>query len=82
MVTPMTAKSVKYYFRHVRDFHLLGYYVKGIICSSCFFVILPVTPHGFSDWHVEVPASPRNQKIGSPGGLPQFSDLPGALRPG
>ena len=30
----------------------------------------------------EVPARPRNQKIGSPGGFPQFSDLPGALRPG
>jgi hypothetical protein len=45
-------------------------------------MILPVTPPGLFDWHIEVPARPRNQKIGSPGGLPQFSDLPGALRPG
>jgi hypothetical protein len=29
-------------------------------------MILPVTPRGLSDWHIEVPASPRNQKIGSP----------------
>jgi hypothetical protein len=28
-------------------------------------MILPVTPHGLFDWHIEVPASPRNQKIGS-----------------
>jgi hypothetical protein len=25
-----------------------------------------VTPRGLSDWHAEVLASPRNQKIGSP----------------
>jgi hypothetical protein len=24
------------------------------------------TPHGLFDWHIEAPASPRNQKIGSP----------------
>jgi hypothetical protein len=24
------------------------------------------TPCGLSDWHIEAPASPRNQKIGSP----------------
>jgi hypothetical protein len=36
---------------------------------------LPVTSPGLFDWHIEVPASPRNQKIGFPEGLPQFPDL-------
>jgi hypothetical protein len=37
---------------------------------------------GRSDWHIEAPAGQRNQKIGSPWGRPQFSALPGSLRPG
>lgn len=27
---------------------------------------LPVALHGLFDWHIEVPASPCNRKIGSP----------------
>jgi hypothetical protein len=33
---------------------------------SVSWLIFPATPRGLSDWHVEVPARPRNQKIGSP----------------
>jgi hypothetical protein len=57
--------------------------LPSLLLSVCQFskAILPATPPGLSDWHIESSASPRNQKIGSPRGLPQFSDCAGVATP-